>query len=260
MDRAVFKKFKFCLTGVGFLTMVFWGEVRSAPAEIAIQPEVVQIGTWYDGAKLHVRAHIPEGCQAVLELSGERDQTRLMRKEEHWGLWKNGEEIIERGAPEIYLAMSTDPELLAGSKDAVPWGYAAIDRKVSFTGAIHKIEDRRLFHEFLRLKESRGRYGTFPGSASITGLPGKDPLVEGVFSLPVHLTQGNYQVALSVVKDGMVLSKEVRPLKVELVGFPAAIFNLAHKHPSTYGIMAAGIAILCGFLVGLIFQFIGKSE
>jgi len=44
------------------------------------------------------------------------------------------------------------------------------------------------------------------------------------------------------------------------VGFPAAIFELAHKHALTYGILAAGIAILSGFLVGLIFQFMGKSE
>jgi hypothetical protein len=62
------------------------------------------------------------------------------------------------------------------------------------------------------------------------------------------------------VKDGQVVSKEMRSLMVELVGFPAAIFELAHKHALTYGILAAGIAILSGFLVGLIFQFMGKSE
>ena len=84
--------------------------------------------------------------------------------------------------------------------------------------------------------------------------------MEGVFNLPTRLARGNYHVTLSVVKDGRVVSKEMRPVKVELVGFPAAIFELAHKHALAYGVLAAGIAILSGFLVGLIFQFMGKSD
>jgi hypothetical protein len=63
-----------------------------------------------------------------------------------------------------------------------------------------------------------------------------------------------------VVKDGRVLSKEMRPLKVKLAGFPAAVFELAHRHALAYGILAASIAILSGFLVGLLFHFIGKPE
>jgi hypothetical protein len=120
--------------------------------------------------------------------------------------------------------------------------------------------NRQLFDEFLRLKESRGRYGIFPGRVGIKRLPGNGQVVEGVFNLPTRLAPGKYHVTLSVVKDGRVVSKEMRPLKVELVGFPAAVFDLAHKHALTYGILAAGIAVLSGFLVGLIFQFIGKNE
>ena len=240
--------------------MALWGEVQAAPSELTVRPDVVRIGTWYDGAKLHVSANIPRGCQAVLELSGEPTQTRLMRKEQYWGMWKNGAEILEQGAPVLYLAMSTDPELLSRSNKKSPWGYEAISGRISFTGGVGNIAHRQLFDEFLRLKENRGRYDIFPGRASIQVLPERGQQVEGVFNLPSRLPRGNYHVTLSVVKDGRVVSKEIRPLKVELVGFPAAVFELAHKHALTYGILAAGIAILSGFLVGLIFQFIGKSD
>jgi len=240
--------------------MAFWGAVSEAPAELTFRPHVVHIGTWYDGAKLHVEAPIASGCEAVLELSGEKEQTRLMRKERHWGIWKNGAEILEEGAPTLYLAMSTDPQLLRRSKDAVSWGYDAIAGRVLFKGAGRETTQGQLFDEFLRLKESRGRYGIFPGRAGIKGLPGGGQLVEGIFNLPTHLAQGNYQLVLSVVKDGRVVKRETRPVKVELAGFPATIFHLAHQHAVTYGILAAGIAILSGFLVGLIFQFIGKPK
>lgn len=258
--RLGYNKFHVCLLCVGLMVMALWGEVQAAPSELTVRPDVVRIGIGYDGAKLHVSANIPRGCQAVLELAGEQGQTRLMRKEKFWGMWKNGAKILEQGAPVLYLAMSTDPGLLGRSKEPVPWGYDALAGRVTFTSAARETASHPLFEEFLRLKESRGRYGIFPGRASIKLLPERGQWVEGVFDLPTRLAEGNYHVTLSVVKDGRVVSKEMRPLKVELVGIPAAIFELAHKHALTYGILAAGIAILSGFLVGLIFQFMGKSD
>jgi len=260
MMRVGPNKFKVYLLCVGLTVMVFWGEVQAASAELTVRPDVVRIGTWYDGVKLHVSANIPRGCQAVLELIGEQGQTRLMRKERYWGMWKNGAEILEQGAPVLYLVMSTDPKLLSRSNKKPSWGYEAISGRISFTGGVGNITHRQLFGEFLRLKENRGRYDIFPGRASIQVLPEGGQQVEGVFNLPSRLPRGNYHVTLSVVKDGRVVSKEMRSLKVELVGFPAATFELAHKHALAYGILATGIAIFSGFLVGLIFQFIGKSD
>lgn len=258
--RVISNKLNVCLMCVGLMVMALWGAVRAASAELTVRPDGIRIGAWYDGATLHVRANIPRGCQAVLELTGEPGQTRLMRKEQFWGMWKNGAEILEQGAPALYLAMSTDPKLLGRSKEPVPWGYDALAGKVTFTIAGPKTANRQLFEEFLRLKESRGRYGIFPGRADLKRLPEKGDVVEGVFNLPTRLARGNYHVTLSVVKDGRVVSKETRPLKVALAGFPAAVFDLAHEHALTYGILAAGIAILSGFLVGFIFQLMGKSD
>ena len=255
-----FWKLKIRLMCACFLLMALWGEVQAAPLEFTVRPDGVRIGTWYDGAKLHMSANIPQDCQAVLELSGKSTQTRLMRKEKVWGMWKNGGEILEQGAPGVYLAMSTDPKLLSRLNKESPWGYNAISDRISFTGHVGNIAQRQLFDEFLRLKESRGRYGIFPGHAGLQRLPEGGQQVEGVFDLPPRLGCGNYHVVLTVVKNGRVLSKEIQPLKVALTGFPAAIFQLAHQHALAYGILAAGIAIFSGFLVGWIFQFFGKSE
>ncbi|MCD6295060.1 MAG: hypothetical protein J7M20_09135 [Deltaproteobacteria bacterium] len=66
MMRVGANKFNVCLMCVGLMVMVFWGEVQAASAELTVRPDGVRIGTWYDGAKLHVHANIPRGCQAVL--------------------------------------------------------------------------------------------------------------------------------------------------------------------------------------------------
>jgi hypothetical protein len=254
-----FRNLKIGLMCAGFLVMSLWGEVQATPWEFTVQPDVVRIGAWYDGAKIRVRALIPQDCQAVLELSGEPTQTKLMRKEKVWGMWKNGKEILEQGAPGLYLAMSTDSKLLSCSNQKSPWGYEAISDRISFTGAVGKTTQRQLFDEFLHLKENRGRYEIFPGHATLKVLPQRGQQVEGVFNLSPRILCGNYHVTLSVVKDGRVLSKEIQPLKVVLTGFPAVISNLTHNHALAYGILAAAIAVLSGFLVGLIFRLFEKS-
>ena len=236
------------------------GQASATSAKLTVRPKVVRIGTWYDGKKIFVKGLIPQNGQAVLELRGEPTQTGLMRKERYWGMWKNGEEILEQGAPTLYLAMSTNPELLGRSNQKSSWGYDAVRERISFTGNLGNVPQRQLIDEFLRLKENKGRYGIFPGRASIRVLPEKGKQVEGVFHLPSRLSQGKYHVVLSVVKDGRVISKAVQPLKVVLTGFPEMIYRLAHQHALVYGILAAGIAILSGFLVGAIFQFMGKNK
>ncbi len=260
MKRVSPPVFKACLLCAGFLLLVFWSEVWAGNADLTVQPNVVRIGTWYAGTKIHVRAHIPPGCQAVIEISGKPGAAKLMRKERYWGMWKNGEEILEQGAPGLYLAMSTNAKLLSRLNKNPSWGYDAMARGVSFTGDALNVASPQLFEEFLQLKESSGRYGIFPGQANIQTSPGKKQMVEGVFDLPTHLAQGHYRIDLSVVKDGRVVSQEMRPLKVVMVGFPAGIFSLARNHALLYGFLAAGVAILAGFLVGLLFQLFGKPE
>ena len=260
MRRVGLVTLKACLMCAGALVLVIWGEVWAGPLNLTVRPNVVRIGTWYNGAKIHVRSHIPQGCQAVIALSGKSGKVKLMGKERRWGMWKNGKEILVQGAPSLYLAMSTDSKLLRRAKGNFSPGYDAIAEQVFFRGADRNMTHGRLFEEFLRLKENRGRYGIFPGRAKILVSTEKQQMVEGVFTLPTHLAQGDYRVAVSVVKDGRVVSQQMRPLKVELAGFSDTIFRLAHQHSLAYGFLAAGIAVSAGFLVGLIFQFFGKPE
>ncbi len=242
------------------LAVALWVPLNGSSAALTVSPGEVQIGAWYDGARIRVQASIPDGCEAVMELTGKPAETRFLRKEKHWGMWKSEREILERGAPALYLAMSTASGMLTEQKPSVAWGYGALAERISFKGTPPGITRRQLFDEFLRFMESRGLYGLFPGGAKTQVLPGGGELVKGDFDLPARVAQGRYRVTLSVVKNGRVISRETKPLTIELAGFPAAVFHLAHKHPLAYGILAAVVAILGGFFVGLVFQMIGKSK
>jgi hypothetical protein len=56
------------------------------------------------------------------------------------------------------------------------------------------------------------------------------------------------------VRDGGVVARAEQEVKVDLVGFPALLSRLAFGHAALYGILAAVVAIIAGFAVGVVFQ------
>jgi uncharacterized protein (TIGR02186 family) len=230
----------------------------SASLELQVAPGLVGIGASFQGAQVTVSGQIPPGSQAVVEVLGENSVEELMRKGRRGGLWMNVGEIKVKGAPSLYLAMSTTPELLSSPQgEAAAFGYQALQKCLTFCGCLEEKESPRFFQEFLKLKESEGLYGTFPGALKIAATnPGGDE-VQGTFRLPAKTAPGQYQVCLSVLSEGRLLGRKCVPLQVAMVGFPAALSDLAYQHGALYGILAVIIAIVTGFVMGFIFK--GKA-
>lgn len=244
---------------VGLLAFLFLlalplGTRAAAPdVSLTVVPELVEIGTSFTGSRLTVAGEIPAGSQALLEVRGQSTATGLMRKGRRGGLWMNVGEIEIEGAPSLYLAMTSHQDLLAAGAGG-QWGYQALQQKVHFTGQVQGDEVPRFFREFLQLKESEGLYGLFPGTLKTSGgNPGRTA-VRGTFELPAKIAPGLYQVCLSAIEEGRVLCQKTVPLKVEMVGFPAALTELAYQHGALHGILAVIIAIVVGFVMGFVFK------
>jgi hypothetical protein len=76
--------------------------------------------------------------------------------------------------------------------------------------------------------------------------------------LPAKVPPGEYQVRLSVIKDGRLMGQKTAKFRVKMVGFPALFASLAYEHAAFYGILAVIIAIATGFIMGFLFK--GKAE
>ena len=235
--------------------------VRAAAPDVSLTvvPGLVEIGISFTGSRLTVSGEIPAGSQALLEVRGESAAEGLMRKGRRGGLWMNVGEIEIEGAPSLYLAMTSHRDLLA-SGAGQPWGYEALQQKVRFTGQIQGDEVPRFFREFLQLKESEGLYGLFPGTLKTSGGNPERTAVRGTFELPAKIAPGLYQVCLSAIEEGRVLCQKTVPLKVEMVGFPAALTELAYQHGALHGILAVIIAIVVGFVMGFVFKGKGGAH
>jgi len=250
--RKRFSKLVLCVTAALFLLLISL-PLYAVSSKLLVNPDLVRIGALYNGTRVNLSAEIPRGCNVIAEVMGRDIEEAVVQKIRRLGLWMNGAEIVVRGAPSLYLAMSSEPALLTSPSVGALWGYQALKKRVSFSGHIKETETGRVFKEFLQLKESLQLYGIFPGALEISSSSGNRATVRGSFELPSNVSLGNYKVSLSVIQKGGLLFRESVPLKIAMVGFPELVYRMAKKHAVAYGFLCIAIAALAGLVVGLVF-------
>lgn len=239
--------------GILFQAVMLLVTLEAAAADLLLSPSRVDIGTFFDGASVSLEAKIPSGAEAVVEILGAQGHLTLMRKGRRGGLWMSVGEIRIDQTPNLYLVLSSAPQLPILTDQASPWGFAALESQIQFSGSLDSQEKERFFQEFIQLKESAGLYGTLPGALQIKNTQ-EGSKVTGSFTLPAKVAPGNYLVRLSVVRDGRLLEQITEEIQVQMVGFPALLASLAFEHGALHGLVAVAIAIATGFIMGFIFK------
>lgn len=234
------------------------GPAHAAAPELRIIPNEVEIGSFFEGAQVELQGTIPEGSAAVVEVLGSTATEELLRKGRRGGLWMSVGEIRVYNVPSLYLMQSSSPEIPVLTGKETPWGFAALQREVKFSGSIEAGEQAKFFQDFLELKKHEQIYRILPGSLKVSAGQEGRSAVQGVIPLPAKVPTGKYQVRLSVIQDGRLLHQKDALLEVRMVGFPAMLTNLAHQQAALYGVLAVVIAIVTGFLMGILFK--GKAE
>jgi hypothetical protein len=231
--------------------------VLAETASLKTTPSGLTIRESFQGAAVTVSALIPKGTSAVVEIKGHAHDDSLLRKGRRGGLWMSVGEVKVAGAPSLYLLMSTAPDLLSRKDTESRWGYEALHEQMKFSGAMPKEGESLLFAQFVKLKESEGLYGVFPGSLKIGDGTGDVATVEGTMMMPSNVAPGSYTVSLSVIKDGKTIDRKSVEFPVEIKGLPALLASLAQTNATLYGLLAVTIAILTGFVMGYVFK--GKA-
>jgi hypothetical protein len=219
---------------------------------LSVTPQILRIGSFFGGAEVLVKAKIPEGCEAVIEVIGREVEEDLMRKGRRWEFWMNVGEIDVDGAPCLYLLMSSDPGFLKAGNPT--WGYESLRKKVSFRGGFDAGETPELYREFIHLKEGQGLYGIFPGAVKISPLNKTRSLAHASFRLPARIPQGIHRVLLFVTRDGQTIERRSIPFQVVIAGLPAFLVFLSSRHAAFYGIFSVSLAVAAGFLSGILFK------
>ena len=133
--RKRFIKLVLCVPAALFFLVISL-PLYAASSKLLVKPDLVRIGALYNGTRVNFSAEIPLGCDAIVEVTGGDVEETVVQKVRRFGLWMNGREITVKGAPSLYLAMSSEPALLTGPGVAPLWGYEALKKGVPFSGQI----------------------------------------------------------------------------------------------------------------------------
>jgi uncharacterized protein (TIGR02186 family) len=223
-----------------------------------LSPEAVDIGTFFNGAKVYLSGDVSRDSEVVVRVSGMPQDVALKKKGKVLGLlWMNLGSITIHNAPNLYLVyISKDLEHIASTQPAkwkkLGFGFAALEKEIDMSAG--EAEREAIFKEFLKLKESEGLYAIEAGGVRYGETESGDRTFKAVLEIPPRLSPGKYSVEAFSVKDGSVAARTKADLQVNQVGLPALISTLAFNRGALYGLLATIIAIAAGLLIGVIFK------
>lgn len=227
---------------------------------LRIEPDHIQVGFYYGGRNISVKANVPAGYNVLLKVKGATRRLDLKKKGKVLGfLWMNVGEVVYEDVPGLYIIRSsyklTD---LAPANVLQQWeiGYNALKAK---TVKAPDGEAGMLFGDLIKLKEGEGLFTIVEGGIRHAPMPGGREQVATDFLLPPKAPVGEYLVELYGFKDGsgtLLGSGSITLEQDRLIQF---ITSMVGHHSLLYGCLSVMIAIVAGLLTGVIFG-LGKGK
>ena len=211
----------------------------------------VAISTGFTGAELLLFGATEGFGDIVVTVEGPKRDEIIRRKERVAGIWVNGTSVTFENAPAYYRTAASKPlsEIAAPEVlEKLQIGSSRIDLSTrSSRGAEAILEFREAF---IRSKKRQALYSEDISDIKIT----RGRLFRSTIPFPVSVPIGTYEVTVHLFKDGRLVSSEKTPLTVQKVGLEAKIYDFAHDHAAWYGLIAIAIALVAGWLAGVIFR------
>jgi hypothetical protein len=221
----------------------------ASPVTMTMRPNLVTIGTGYNGTRVTVTGEVPQGTSAVIRLLGEPRSKTFKKKGKALGLlWMNLGAVEIKGVPDVFL-VGTD------GSSRVDWEHSDL----AFRSVKGDTEDW-IYDEFIKLMEQDGFYQVENGVIQYTGEEDGMRSFRAELAIPSAMHQGVYRVEVLAVKDGKIADMAAEELHTKLTGLPAFLSKLAFDHSLLYGVAAVIIAILAGLLMSLIFKERGGAH
>jgi uncharacterized protein (TIGR02186 family) len=234
----------------------------STPARAALQvkvaPGAIAIDTFYNGDRLLVSGQLPEDCEAVVRVIGERSDLRLKKKGKVGGiLWMNLDTVTFNNLPSVLIVQTAKDfrEMLGAHPENTAGWKLGLESLEETTAIVPQPTDKiTLFKELLKLKEEEGLYAVSSQGLHYQEASGGWKSFEVGIPIAPRFPPGKYTVEVYALRGGEVVDQDTQPLEVKLVSFPGMLAALAFQHSALYGVCAVVIAIMAGLLTGILFS------
>lgn len=183
-------------------------------------------------------------------------------KERVFGIWINRKSALFSSVPGFYAVVSTRPLGIinaAGNgrtsglfeRNAIGIDNLVLRPKpVAGAPSFGREEAAKFRDALLRHQIRSGLYFENPGVVTFLG----DTLFRTTVDLPADVPVGSYEIEVYLFKDGKVIDAQSLPLFVNKIGMGRYLFRTAYDKPLLYGFCAVIMALLIGWLAGILFE------
>ena len=251
----------------------------SSDLSVKVSPEAIQMGAFYNGAKMRIEGTAPSGSQVLVIIRGEEHDELFNKKGRVGPIWVNTDRIHVAFTPSLFLSFSgadVTTFLDPASIEAYQLDEQAIKNRLAsrshckcsttvrhhtWPGTITRcagIEPDLKYQELIRgyylaLKSREGRYQTHLGAVRMTSPGLSAAAADSQYSVdldwPRSAPPGPYQVEVYACRNRMVAARTTTLLQVVEVGFPERMVTMSSGHPLAYGVLAILAAVLAGFTI-----------
>jgi uncharacterized protein (TIGR02186 family) len=244
---------------LAFLGLAFISLAQPATArELAVDlsETVVPITASFDGSDLLLFGAADPKADIVVIVRGPMHDELVRRKERVMGVWANGAQMTFKDVPSYYFMASNRP-----IDEFVPHELAR-QRQIGYEDMILTPKDKAEsalydektigdFHEALiRVKQSQGLYGKQTGNVHFIG----NKLFRTTLTFPNNIPVGSYSVDVFVFRDGRIADEKTTILGVQKIGIEAEVYDFAHRHALSYGVLAILLAAMAGWFANIVFR------
>lgn len=228
------------------------GRAGAVPALIAdLSSHQIDITTGFSGTRLLLFGATEGVGDILVVVRGPQRREVVRRKQRIAGIWVNRQSVTFENVPAYYFEASTRPLLdITDEATLKRLQIGATRLPVRAEEDDLEIAAGRYWEALLRLKRNRKLYTLEPAPVTVIG--NRLFRVELVF--PANVPTGTYIAEIYLFRDAKPVSVERRVLLVRRAGAEAAIFDFAHQHAAIYGIVAVVVALLAGWLAGVVFR------
>ena len=244
---ALFAALSFFSTGAG----AQMGGAAGQPLVADLSAHEISITTGFTGTELILFGATEGEGEVVVVVRGPAGSATVRRKSRVLGIWINTASMRFDQVPSFYRVASSRPldqvttqgmrqrlQIGVGSVRAVPASAAPPEEIAAFRAGLTRARlEADLWHD-------QPEPVTFLGPK----------LFRTRISFPPNVPTGIYNVEVFLVKDGREIGAQTAPMRVKKTGIGARIYDLAHRQPALYGLMAVLIAVVVGWAASAAFR------
>lgn len=234
------------------------GTLHAVPAdpfkELKVQPEVLNIDTFYSGGRITISGKVPEGQDVIVQIAGPATNGAFDIKGRVGPFWMTRGKAELVGAPAMYVLLlpGGEGEDWQAGASALGLDLRQIRKKIDLHS--DTLSPDKLFDLFLELKKNEGHYAVVNNAVSYASGENGMRNFTAVYRFPRSTAAGTYHIVATTVAESGIGMEQSTTFQVEEIGFIRMIDHLATHQRLIYGILAVVIALFTGTVMGLLFK------